>query len=75
MAPSRTATAPEKRRGVVFESEDNSSTFLVGVEGLGAVGERWSRTMCQQVCTMGFIYTAVAYWWKQNQRQHAPGYE
>lgn len=65
----------ERRRGVVIERDDKSSSFLLGIEGLGAAGEKWGRTLCQQVCTMGFIYTAVAYWWKQRRRRHTPGYE
>ena len=67
--------ATGSRRGVFIPPENNRSNFLTGIEGLGAVGEQWARIACQQVCTMGFIYTAVVYWWRQRHRHHAPGYE
>jgi hypothetical protein len=75
-APKRVTTPMEQRRGVFIEGKDNPrTTFLTGVEGIGAAGEKWARVLCQQVCTMGFIYTAVMYWWKQSKRRHTPGYE
>ena len=75
-APKRVTTPMEQRRGVFIDGKDNHrTTFITGIEGIGAAGERWARVLCQQVCTMGFIYTAVMYWWKQSKKRHAPGYE
>jgi hypothetical protein len=75
-APKKVTTPVERRRGVFIESKDTKeSAFLTGIEGFGAVGEKWGRILCRQVCTMGFIYTAVVYWWKQSRRRHTPGYE
>lgn len=73
--PSRATTPQDQRRGVFIRSEDNPSSFMTGIEGVGEATGKWSRTLCQQVCTMGFIYTAVAHWWQMKQRAHTPGYE
>ena len=67
--------AKDERRGVFVPPGDNPSTFMTGIDGVGEATGRWSRVLCQQVCTMAFIYTAVAYWWQQKQRHHTPGYE